>query len=99
MSKHDPYGHKFEQFDVIGYQECPCCDCEGEIKLDKNLRAYFVCLNLIDKPLQELTRAQRSKRIVGKVKCNRKIWFSFPETAALKMDYLRHIKENRNEPT
>lgn len=86
--------HKFRAGDVIGTDDCECCGAEGEIKLDKNLRAYTVCQNRVKKPLAEQTAKDRAKLIQPLVACNRKIWFSWAETADLKADFLTFLNED-----
>lgn len=84
---------KFTAGEVVGTDDCECCGFENEIKLDKNLRAYTVCQNRIKKPLCELSGKDRQKRIQPLVPCNRKVWFSWAETAALKAEFLEYVKE------
>lgn len=85
--------HEFSPGDVIGVDECECCGAETEIKLDRNLRAYTVCQNRVKKPLSEFSAKDRSRRIQPLVACNRKIWFSWKETAALKAEFQSYMAE------
>lgn len=84
---------RFSPGDVLGLEDCECCGHENEIKLDKNLRAYTVCQNRVKKPLSEQSEKDRQKRIQPLVACNRKIWFSWAETAAMKAEFLSSMRE------